>query len=140
MQAMNHVDVFVPARGAHFVIDHGSGIVGTPLDSGALLIDYEGNRYGASNVVTYADRVHLAAGRHLERYPTIARQSAAARDLVRIGSFDTTTGYVDLTDGGVDEAQALVLLAGWLGLPVADIADQLWTTSYRHLAARGLVR
>lgn len=77
-----------------------SGIVGTMQTEGRVLIDYEGNAYGAANMVTWADRVEHAAGRHVMRYPTVARLEVIAFDLVPVGVFDTdgrtvTVGHVD---------------------------------------------
>ena len=71
--------VYVPARPALHIRD-GSGIVGSPGDEGGRVrIDYEGNIYGSPALRTYATRVFHAAGRHLTRYPTIARAWVLSR-------------------------------------------------------------
>lgn len=102
--------VYVPIAGsrAERLIDHGSGVVGS-LGGDTILVDFEGNRFGASNVVTYADRVAVAASRHAVSYPTIARASPPASDLCRIGVFDGVHGEVVL-DGRPERD----LLAAWL--------------------------
>ena len=64
----------------------GSGIVGSP-DGIGIRIDYEGNHNGACNIKTWEDKVFHAAGRHVSRYPTIARSVADAGQLIEIGSF-----------------------------------------------------
>lgn len=83
------IDVYIPAlsdplRG---VIRLGSGIVGT-TDGERTTIDYEGNLYGAQNIVTWADRVMIAAGRHSTRYPTVARSWVKPEALIRVGTYE----------------------------------------------------
>ena len=122
---MTAIQVYVPDPDApaHVAlsvagIDRGSGIVGTRThqwhgapDDGCddLIIHYEGNRFGYANVHTFADRVRIAAARHIEHYPTIAMQAAPCRALVAVGSFYPEHGRVEITD-----ARGLVALAKWL--------------------------
>lgn len=105
---MEAIDVFIPAPHSRLraVIDRGSGIVGTPareflgqdgsdpLDEQRVIIDYEGNRFHAANMKTFADRVFHAAGRHEHRYPTVARSMVPRDELVLLGSFDGERIYV----------------------------------------------
>ena len=82
------------------------------MASRRLLVDYEGNVYGAQNVVTYADKVMQAWGRHSVRYPTVARLSLPPETMVRIGDFVPDVGRVY-----VDGPRERELLAEWLVLP-----------------------
>jgi hypothetical protein len=134
------LDVYVPADRATAtarIVDAGSGIVGTASDElGRTLVDFEGNRHGAVNLVTYADRVHCAAGRHTVRYPTTARALLDTTVLVRVGTFDSETGDIDLlgADEGPDAARARI--AAWCGVTPANVDAQLRTTSARHQMRR----
>lgn len=101
------IEVYVPVPGRLEQIADGSGIVGTRLEDGRVRIDFEGNLHGAVNVVTYADRVEIACGRHQVSYPTVARMSVPAADVAAVGVFDPETGVVTVT--------APDLLTGWLG-------------------------
>ena len=111
------ISVFVPASGVVTGIDPGSGIVaGTPArDESRILVDYEGNRYGAVNMVTFADRVARAWDRQRTRYPTIARAAMRVEQLVKIGEYDAERGVVLLGEGApMDRESAKQLLADWL--------------------------
>lgn len=118
---MTPVDVYLPIdQAVHDHIDRGSGIVGTP-DGARVVIDYEGNRYGASNIVTFADRVMIAAGRHESGYPTIARMSVEPESLIRVGTYDGAR-HVALESDYLDH------VAAWIGCGVADLPNQLTVT------------
>lgn len=123
------LDVFIPNLEARdpmtASIDAGSGIVGSNAEewlaakhgepvvaaSGtALTIDYEGNRYGAINIVTWADRVSHAADRHRTHYPSSARHIAEPDALIRVGTFDGERVHLDC------DHDARLKLADWLGL------------------------
>ena len=83
--------VYVPAADHRDValIRGRAGIVGavTPEPvTGRVVIDFEGNLYGASNVRTWADRVLVAEGRHRVQYPTVARETVRPDALVRVGT------------------------------------------------------
>ena len=86
----DHAFIYIPVPGSRIasMIDAGSGIVGAPGESHVVLY-YEGNRYGASNLEYYPDRVKNAAGRLFQRYPTIAMMGItveqAAVELVAVG-------------------------------------------------------
>lgn len=106
--------VFVPAGDALFDIDRGSGIVGEDtgdmagkLPTGEVEIDFEGNRFGAENIRTYADRVWVAAARHVGRTPTVARMVVPDEALIYVGDFH---------DGRIDvDPVNFRVLAEWLG-------------------------
>jgi hypothetical protein len=93
-------------------IDPKSAIVGRAHspDSTDMTVIYEGNRYGAENIVTFADRAMLAAGRVAEKYPTVASCAVPQQAMTLVGWFSAGHG-VDVTD-----ANGLLELAKWLGL------------------------
>jgi hypothetical protein len=74
--------LYVPAAGATTGIDDGSAIVGEP-EGDRIGVDFErgGN---AVNVQTFEEKILHAAGRRAQRYPTIARRSYPASDLVEV--------------------------------------------------------
>ena len=45
-------------------------------------------RHGSSSMTTFEDKVHHAAGRLSQRYPTIARLTARADDFVVVGTYE----------------------------------------------------
>lgn len=56
-------------------IDPGSGIVGFQLSAQSpeqVMVYFEGNRVGASNLMRFEERVNQAYGRMVQRYPTVA--------------------------------------------------------------------
>jgi hypothetical protein len=112
------IAVYVPKQGEGTVIDRGSGIVGTPRgtrpdgEPATLCVDYEGNRYGASNIKTFADRVMHAASRHAAEYPTIARQYVFAGDMELVGWYDSGRRCVIVPD-----THKAKLLDEWLDHP-----------------------
>lgn len=69
---------------------------------------YEGNVHGASNIVSYADRVYHAADRLVRRYPTIARRTVHRDALIAVGTFDYPTRTLRVSDEPA--------LAAWLAL------------------------
>lgn len=118
------ISVYVPSH-AGTLIDQGSGVVGSPAhkfmpmlpDDGRITADYEGNRFGASNIKTYADRVLHAAGRHTQKYPTVARSTLSTEDLTEVGSFDGAVLTI--------KRAHYPTVAEWIGVPVEDLAEQL---------------
>jgi hypothetical protein len=130
------IDVFVPNEDhpIRAMIAAGSGIVGGPaLRGGNLEVDYEGNLYGAANIVTYADRISLAHGRMAQHYPTVARTLVEPEAMTRVGTYLPATGVVDLRHA---TPQAKNLLCRWLHIPFDQLAAQLLTTNHRHALAR----
>lgn len=117
---MENIAVYVPT-GDLFGIARRSGIVGTEVVENAdlvtegvasrrLLVDYEGNVYGAQNVVTFADRVFQAWGRHSTRYPTVARLSLPPETMRKVGDFLPDLGRVY-----IDGPEERLLLEEWIG-------------------------
>lgn len=69
----------------------GSGIVGVATEHGGAVLHFEGNLYGAENLMTYEERVRQAAGRLFQRYPTVARLYLAYPELgefLAVGAID----------------------------------------------------
>ena len=85
MRPMNGIEyrLYVPAEGARTFIDHASAIVGERRGDQT---DVHFERGGADNVRTFEDRITHAAGRRSQQYPTVARGTYPAADLVDVGS------------------------------------------------------
>lgn len=142
------VDVYLPnpesdlARASLASILPKSAIVGTParewfeqthpsntdLD---IIIDFEGNKFGASNVVTYADRAMVAFGRHREHYPTVARLAVPPSHLIVVGTFYAGPDRIEPND-----AESLVALMRWLDVDADQLARELLSTSGSGARAR----
>lgn len=103
-------------------IDKGSGIVGRPAPDTRILIYYEGNRYGASNIVTFADRCYHAASRLEQDYPTVAQAYVPAEAITQAGWFYMPERRVDIRD-----VHDMIAIAHWLDLEVSDdrLRDEL---------------
>lgn len=118
--------VYVPTEGAPDTlglavkhIDRGSGIVGEdPHQGERLLVYYEGNRFGAQNIVTFADRCYFAASRLIETYPTVAQAAVPPEALTQVGWYYHAYARVEVRD-----VHDLIGIAHWLDLDVT--ADQL---------------
>lgn len=85
---MRHVyNIYVPVdpTSQSLGLLRGSAIVGLPED-GRILIDFEGDAYGAVNLRTYAGRLTCALDRRVTMYPTKARMSVATADLMPVGT------------------------------------------------------
>lgn len=103
------------------LIHRGSGIVGTAYTQfertddapTSILVYFEGNRHGASNIVTWADRCYVAASRMgvdaAQDYPTTALAVLPADSLTPVGTFDGD----QVTALGPDEDN---LIYQWLDL------------------------
>src|SRR5215469_15701016 len=91
---MGTLAVYVPKPGtvAAKEIAPASAIVGAePTESGHVMVYYEGNLYDYVNLTTYLNRLSSAAGRLVDKYPTVARKSVPADDLIEVGRYDPTT-------------------------------------------------
>jgi hypothetical protein len=116
---MRTLSLFVPAPNRLQLIRSGSAIVGSDYAPGLTLIDYEGNVYDADALRTFEGRLIKAAGRHVQRYPTVARSVVDSRDLRTVGLAIElpSLAWVVTT---IDNAGAL---ADWLG---AEPLPPLW--------------
>lgn len=121
---MTSIDVYVPNpdhQGGLQTsgIDPKSAIVGRRMvghdPESPVLIYYEGNRYGAANIVTFADRCMLAAGRLIDNAPTVATRLVHCDAVIRVA------GYLpDHRRVQVDDGLSLARLARWLSDAPAD--------------------
>lgn len=121
--------VVVPVRGSQFERDvlPGSGIVARPTVATShvvgnptaswVLVDYEGNKYGAVDLGTWTQRVFHAWGRASQNYPTVARQAVPTTQVVVVGDVDEDGEVTVWNQHRVDE---------WL---TAD-SDQPWATRF----------
>lgn len=75
---------------AALAIDPGSGIVTKTGETPRRIVYFEGNRFGASNLSTFEERVQCAAGRLYTNYPTIARGLFPASEFDTVGSLYVT--------------------------------------------------
>jgi hypothetical protein len=75
--------LYVPTADARHHIDAGSAIVGE-IKEGLAEVHFE--RGGASNVQTFEEKIHHAAGRRAASYPTIARGAFPAEGMKDVGS------------------------------------------------------
>lgn len=80
--------IYVPAAGTHLGIDPKSAIVGREPEDGRIKVYFEGNRFGAENMRRFTDRLMHAAGRLVQRYPTIAYGWYPEKALVAVGTYD----------------------------------------------------
>jgi hypothetical protein len=85
---MTMLTIFVPKAGSaagHMVIP-GSAIVATPKREidGRAVCYYEGGRH----IETYFEKLKIAAGRLMTRYPTIALAAFDLKELVQVGTYD----------------------------------------------------
>lgn len=145
-----HFDLYVPREGFPLSCDPKSAIVGSParqwmeerearIDGRSpkmvapdttLVIDYEGNRYGAVNMRTYADRATHAAGRQKEHYPTVARMIVPAKRLIRVATLDYEQEQVRCLD-----EDAVLTLMKWLDVDHPALQDELRGTTVRTIRA-----
>lgn len=125
-------DMHLSAPTTAATIDPASGIVGVPFEEpGRLNLYYEGNRFRAKNIRTFADRCYHAASRLETRYPTIACGLFPERDFEQVGTLvggervevegadDTIArGVAGATVGGRDDK--VIRLAMWIGAGHVD--------------------
>ena len=137
-------DLYVPRDGFLSLVDPKSAIVGmgsrqwlenrearidgrdprTVEGDDSLVLDFEGNRYNAMNIKTYADKAMHAAGRQSECYPTVARAIVPASQVVLVATLDFDTEQVRCADeNGVLE------LMRWLEVDHAQLQVELRGTS-----------
>lgn len=110
--------VYVPTPGssAERIIARGSAIVGERPQDGRIHVHYEGNVYGSESLARFAQRCLHAAGRYIERYPTVAQVWLEENELVAVGSWDEERGVAQL-----DADQSV--WGRWLDCGVLDELD-----------------
>lgn len=129
MPSQSHPFAVVLPVGPTLGVAPKSGMVARCTDHG-IVVDFEGGIYGQINLVTYADRVAVAAGRAAADYPTAARRYVADTDVVDVGVFDPLMGTIEVDEGMRDA------LARWLEVPVEDLEPQLVTTDLTSVDVR----
>ena len=127
MADMTEYFVVVPAPGAKYPIDAGSGIVMTDNGNESVIVDVEGNRDELPALNVYADRVFHALGHAQTNSQTSTRFIASRDDFIVVGHLDQIAGVVI-----VDNSNA-ASLTSWLGN--YDTVD-LNSTATRHVVAR----
>lgn len=110
--------VYVPEHNSveRRLLANGCAIVGGYLGdvkaTARIVVDLEDNRYGDRDRrpryswEAYLDCVKRAAGRHVERYPTVARAALPATELIDIGTYNPETGELDIYNPAELEAWA----------------------------------
>lgn len=104
------LSIFVPASGAQHLhgIDPHSAIVGAIVPGqDRVTVYYESNRYGAQNGHRFDQKLELAAGRLIQRYPTVARSSLSIEALEVVGEYNSETRTIRVS--------APDKLAAWAG-------------------------
>lgn len=104
--------LYVPAGRRACLIHPRSAIVGDPQGD-RITVDYQEPREN-SNVQSFEDCIHHAAGRRAQNYPTVARASLPAEDLLEVGSvrYDAT-----LRRWIIAEITDMAALEGWVPGP-----------------------
>jgi hypothetical protein len=123
MAPAREIVVYLPNGGDPATADivRGSAIVGRPrFGSPELTIYFEGAIYDQANVRTFADRATQAAGRMVERYPTVARREVSCDALTAVGTFDLGRRRIILTGPYSERA-----VAEWLGTVQLDPTELL---------------
>lgn len=93
--------VLVPKHPELVGIDQGSGIVTPQADLSTaerIKVWYEGNRFGASNLGRYVQRVYHAASRGDSNYPTIAFGLYEPDQFDVVATFDLFLGELSPSD------------------------------------------
>jgi len=81
------------------MIAKASAIVAFKNDAENLVVYYEGNLYGASNLHRFEDRASVAYGRMTQRAPTIAMAMVPAGEFIVVGHM--TPGNVAINKPGL---------------------------------------
>ena len=126
--------ILVPKPGVDVRPVTGSGIVGsyTEKETGLVKIDYEGNLYHAGNLNTFCLRLFQAAGRHVQNYPTVAREyHTTGKDFpfIIVGTLDYTEAVQNIRARDLPQTEAISracqidpafyeMLQKWAGEPI----------------------
>ena len=86
------LNVYVPCSNTFTAtaIAKKSAIVGTQIED-RIMLDYEGNLYGAANLESWDECLLVAAFRHIDHAPTVARIHANESELKQVGTFNPAT-------------------------------------------------
>lgn len=121
MAGVREIVVYLPNGGHPATADivRGSAIVGRPrFGSEEVTVYFEGAIYDHENVRTLADRATQAAGRMIERYPTVAKRVVPREALMVVGTFHLQRRQIILTGPRSERA-----VAEWLGTVRLDPAE-----------------
>lgn len=100
---MDNFRILVPVDGtcASLMIHRGSAVV-APVGSERgerVLVHHEGNLLGASNLERFVEKCLHAAGRAVERYPTVAKAFLPVAEMKVVGTFDyANKQIIEITD------------------------------------------
>ena len=131
------VRVYLPAPNAP-ALSHvltGSAIVShhqpahSPDEPGGparVLVSYDGNRYAAANMATYADRAMLAHWRMRDHYRPWPRPRRRPSSWCGPGTLDPERGEIELVD-----TEHAPDLAEWLGCSPERLRDELHVKGVR---------
>lgn len=102
--------ILIPKPGTRVSPVNGSGIVASCPhgEPGLLKVDYEGNLYGGHE--SYWLRLYRAAARHVEHYPTIAREYHSEGNdfpFLIVGTFDYTEAIKNIRARNLLEEKAI---------------------------------
>lgn len=116
------LDILVPKTGSALghAVESRSAIVSGRGDlaiPGIRVVYYEGNAFGAANLVEFHERLISAGGRLEHRYPTSALLGVDPDDVEIVGVFDTASAAVV----EVIDQDALIR---WAGEPIESICGQ----------------
>lgn len=129
------VNVYVPAPGNIRLrqLAPRSALVGTP-ESQHVLLDFEGNLHGASNLQRYGERLQQAFWRHVRRYPTRARWLVEAEDVVCVGTYTRPSLH---DSGQFDQTREQVrALMAYLGMMAFEISTDLYPVRHHEVPPR----
>ncbi|MCU1136955.1 hypothetical protein [Stenotrophomonas maltophilia] len=103
--------IVVPASKTQ--VDHGSAMVTkmVPDADGYVIVHFESNRYRASNMERFVEKLYHAASRAATRYPTTAKQAFRKEDLKVVGKFNLTSRRIT----NVTDSSSLKNWAGEIG-------------------------
>lgn len=114
------VSIYIPALGTYLDREllPKSGLVGVPAADDRVLVYYEGNKYGAENMRTWADKLYHAADRLLWKgigYPTIAFAFVPRDDVLMVGQLWHPERRIEIHDSEK--------VSAWLGKDALEYPD-----------------
>lgn len=114
--ALRPIPVYVLSGVATHNLLTGSALVGEyEYEVGRVTLDYEGNKYGASNLNRFVERAHAAWERHTTKYPTVSRIWVQSHEVVIVGEYDPLKKVVAINPIDMPKFEA------WLGVsPVPE--------------------
>ena len=107
----DEITLYIPNKDTYLAkhLKKGSALVASGTDLDTITIYYEGNVYNSADMELYEDKVLHAAGRLLQKYPTVAKSKVSLSDVLCIGVW-----HVELKTMVIVK-EALGLLEKWTG-------------------------